>query len=234
MKAHRYSYKLLALLALSAPLFLSACGSSTQKTRSYEVTITNLTANQPLSPVAVFVHEPEYKLWTTGEAASVALEHLAEGGSNSQLIDEVKNNENYIAHTSGNGVIASGQSETVTISFKNTDWLRLSLASMLVNTNDAFTGLSDIEVYDIPVGKSRSFNALAWDAGTEKNTEAAGTIPGPADGGEGFNASRAGDSNFVTVHSGVISNDDGLESSVLNESHRFDNPVAKITIQRIR
>ena len=234
MKTRNYSKKLLALVILSTPLLLTACGSSTQKTRSYEVTVSNLTANQPLSPVVIFAHEPEYKLWTTGEAASVALEYLAEGGSNSQLIDEVEKNKHYMAHSSGHGVIASGQSETVTISFKNTNWVRLSLASMLVNTNDAFTGLNDIEVYDIGVGKSRTFTTLAWDAGTEKNTESSDTIPGPADGGEGFNSSRVGDTNFIAVHQGVISKDDGLDSSVLNESHRFDNPISRVTIHRIK
>ena len=234
MKTRNYYKKLLALVMLSTPFLLTACGSSTQKTRSYEVTISNLTANQPLSPVAIFAHEPEYKLWTIGEAASVALEHLAEGGSNSQLIDEVKKNSHYISHSSGDGVIASGQSETIIIDVKNTNWVRLSLASMLVNTNDAFTGLSDIEIYDIGVGKSRTFTTLAWDAGTEKNTESSGTIPGPADGGEGFNMSRTGDTNFIAVHQGVISKDDGLDSSVLDESHRFDNPVSKVTIHRIK
>ncbi|HIO91511.1 MAG TPA: hypothetical protein EYG68_01545 [Leucothrix mucor] len=234
MKTLNYSHKLLALLAISAPLLLSACGSSTQKTRSYELTVSNLTANQPLSPVVVFAHEPEYKLWQTGHAASVALEYLAEGGSNSQLVDEVKATKHYMSHTSGTGAIGSGQTETITISFKNTNWVRLSLASMLVNTNDAFTGLADIEVYNIAVGESKTFDTLAWDAGTEENTESSGTIPGPADGGEGFNASRVGDSNFIAAHQGVISKDDGFASSVLNESHRFDNPVARVTIRRIK
>lgn len=234
MKTRNYSHKLLALFAISAPLLLSACGSSTQKARSYEITVSNLTANQPLSPIVVFAHEPEYKLWETGKPASVALEYLAEGGSNGQLIDEVKKNKNYMSHTSGSGVIASGNSKMVTVNFKNTNWVRLSLASMLVNTNDAFTGFNDIEIYNIGIGKSKTFNTLAWDAGTEKNTESSGTIPGPADGGEGFNSSRTGDTNFISAHQGVISKDDGLQNSVLNESHRFDNPVARVTIRRIK
>jgi len=36
----------------------------------------------------------------------------------------------------------------------------------------------------------------------------------------------------VLVHAGVISVDDGLTTSALNESHRFDNPVVRITITR--
>jgi hypothetical protein len=73
----------------------------------------------------------------------------------------------------------------------------------------------------------------AWDAGTEANSEASGTIPGPADGGEGYNATRDDLVNFVAIHRGVISADDGLNSSILDESHRFDNPVARVMIERI-
>jgi hypothetical protein len=72
---------------------------------------------------------------------------------------------------------------------------------------------------------------MAYDAGTEANSEAKGTMPGPADGGEGFNASRD-DVDFVHIHPGVISMYDGLADSVLGASHRFDNPVLAVTIMR--
>jgi hypothetical protein len=46
--------------------------------------------------------------------------------------------------------------------------------------------------------------------------------------------SREGDSNFVAMHQGVVTKDDGLASSVLNESHRFDNPALGIMIKRTK
>jgi hypothetical protein len=52
---------------------------------SYDVTVTNLTNAQPLSPVAVILHA-EGNLWTLGESASVELETMAEGGDNSGLL----------------------------------------------------------------------------------------------------------------------------------------------------
>jgi len=73
---------------------------------------------------------------------------------------------------------------------------------------------------------------MAYDAGTEANSETAATIPGPAAGGEGYNSTRD-DRDTVGGHPGVISADDGLTGSALDASHRFDNPVARITITRL-
>ncbi len=57
-----------------------------------------------------------------------------------------------------------------------------------------------------------------------------GTIPEPADSSTGFDALRD-DVDFVTYHSGVVSADDGLSSSVLTQAHRFDNPAVKLIIR---
>jgi len=103
-----------------------------------------------------------------------------------------------------------------------------------VNTNDAFTALNNLGAANMAVGESRTATTISYDSGTEANTEAAGTIPGPADGGEGFNAVRDDIANEVRMHSGVLSADDGLNSSRLSEIHRWDNPVARITVTRTR
>ena len=74
-------------------------------------------------------------------------------------------------------------------------------------------------------------NMNVWDSGTELNDELAATIPGPAGGGEGFNTTRD-DTDVVSFHPGVISQDDGLATSALSGNHRFLNPGARITITR--
>ena len=108
---------------------------------------------------------------------------------------------------------------------------KLSLVSMLVNTNDAFTGLNAIDLASLAAGDSWTGYAGVYDAGTEANSEMAGTIPGPIDGGTGFDAARD-DVDFVAMHPGVVSMDDGLATSVLTQAHRFDNPAVYITITR--
>jgi hypothetical protein len=102
---------------------------------------------------------------------------------------------------------------------------------MLVNTNDGFTGVTDMLIGDLRAGESRSFYAQVYDAGTELNTETAATVPGPAVGGEGYNPDRM-DAGFVSVHGGVVTRDDGLSTSTLDESHRFMGTTAKIQVTR--
>jgi hypothetical protein len=50
-----------------------------------------------------------------------------------------------------------------------------------------------------------------------------------AAGGEGFNALRD-DMDFVRIHPGVISAQDGLAGSDLSGDHRWDNPVVKLVV----
>ncbi len=195
---------------------------------SYDVTVTNLTNAQPLSPIAVILHQ-EGNLWALGESASTALEEMAESGDNSSL----RALSVVMAETSGPAPLGPGASETLSVTVADVSDSKLSLTTMLVNTNDAFTGLNARDLSSMAVGDSWSSNTPAYDAGTEANSEAAGTIPGPADGsdGSGFNADRD-DVDFVARHQGVVTQDDGLSTSVLNNAHRFDNPVMRVTVTR--
>ncbi len=196
----------------------------------FEVVTINLTAGQPLSPIAVSVHDNSRSAFAVGEPASMGLELLAEGGDNSELLTELAG----VADASGDAPVGPGGTETLTVELPDdqTAGLDLSVMTMLVNTNDAIVGVNGADVSGMAVGDSRVFNAIAYDAGTEANSEAAGTMPGPADGGEGFNADRDDIADQVTMHPGVITADDGLASSVLNQSHRWDNPAIRVRITR--
>lgn len=197
--------------------------------QDYSVTVTNLTANQPMSPVAVVTHTNDSTLWSTGMPASVALEILAESGDSSGLTDETGVNE----LISGAGILVPGGTETIAISLEQADVADLSVVTMLVNTNDAFTGTTGFDLAALAVNDTSTLRVIAYDAGTEANSEAKGTIPGPADSGEGYNAARD-DNDKVHAHPGVISMDDGLMDSVLSASHRFDNPVLLIKVTRTK
>ncbi|WP_395339698.1 spondin domain-containing protein [Ningiella sp. W23] len=195
----------------------------------YSVTVTNLTSSQPVSPVAVVAHESG-NLWTVGQAASVALEQLAEGGDNSGVLAT----GGALASASGAAPIGPGGSETIEITVRDKSDSLLSFATMLVNTNDAFAGLDAFNLGNLSeVGMMHTSVLPALDAGTEVNSEASGTIPGPADGGEGYNPMRLGQS-VVSYHPGVVSSDDGLATSVLDASHKFDNPTLRVTVMRLQ
>ena len=202
---------------------------------SFAVTVTNLTNGQPMSPVAVIAHQTGYAIFTVGAAATAGLETLAEGGDNSALIAEADADAQVTTSASGAAPIGPAGSETITVDVlqSNLPGLNISVSTMLVNTNDAITGLNGASVADMMAGDSLSWRTIAYDSGTEANTESAAHIPGPAGGGEGFNAARDDLADRVAMHTGVVSQDDGFAASDLTGQHRFDNPVAQVSIERI-
>lgn len=210
---------------------LAGCPDDDDDYYRYDVSVTNLTPNQPMSPLAVLTHNNSFELFEVGQSTSVELEYLAEGGSNAQLIALSDSDANVYQGISGNGLILSGESDTVSIRVEPNQEDYLSVASMLVNTNDAFVGESGLSLKSLAVGDTFVMNMNVWDSGTELNDELAATIPGPAGGGEGFNTTR-NDTDVVSFHAGIISQDDGLTTSALSGNHRFLNPGARITITR--
>lgn len=237
MKPTDFTLKPSLLAMLAATILLTACDDDDNDTvdetpaapvmQTFTVTVTNLTANQPMSPVILAAHASDAMLWNAGEMASEAIEKMAEGGDTADIaaLDVLTSSVN------GAGLLMPGASETLTLTLDETDVASISLATMLVNTNDAFTGINSYSIAGMQVDASSSMKFMAYDAGTEANSEAKGTLPGPADGGEGFNTARD-DVDFVHIHPGVISMYDGLDDSVLDASHRFDNPVLAVTIMR--
>ncbi len=226
-----------AVVFLMAFALLSGCdnngGVIPVSDAIYLITVTNMTSNQPLSPLAAVIHFGGYTGWEIGTSSSTGLESLAEGGDPTDFLAGAAGNSNVQVISAGSGVILPGASDTVTLTTAESPDLRLTCAAMLVNTNDAFTGTTDVVVGDIGIGESRRIFLHPYDAGTEVNDEAASTVPGPAAGGEGFNAERL-ERDFVSAHSGVVTQDDGLGTSVLDESHRFLSPVAEIIVTRIQ
>ena len=227
-------------MSLAATLALSGCnGSDTAQETipapapspviySYEVDVVNLTEGQPMSPMAVILHN-DGMLWEIGEAASAGLEKLAESGDNLAILaDSI-----VLSGKSGTGVVLPGASDKIMVSISNTLPMKFSLATMLVNTNDGFTGVNAMDISALMVGDSMTVTTHTYDAGTESNSELMATIPGPAAGGEGFNSERD-DIDKITVHAGIVSKDDGLMQSVLTPANRFDNPTLMVTITRIK
>ena len=233
------AYKLAGVVVLG--VVLSGCGGEAaekygKKIRyEFEVTITNLTASQPLSPSALIFHNPNWHVFKTGEAASLELEQVAEAGDNQMLLDSAYQDKAVQKTESGSEVLLPGATERYQIRLTDRGRLQLSYVSMLVNTNDAFAALDALQVSDMAVGDSLTRRLISYDSGTEANSETADSVPGPASSGlaEGFNPARDDIRNQVYVHPGVITSEDGLSNSVLKAAHRWDNPVASITVIRL-
>jgi len=230
---------ILPLVMTAATMLLQGCSSDNDvspvppgvtDSTQFQVDVTNLTHNQAISPVGVILHRSSYQPFTAGATASPALEVLAEGGNNSPFLNEASANEAVLDTAAGAAAIAPGGSERFMLTgVVSAD--KLSLAGMLVNTNDGFAALNSADLSQLGVGNSVIFHANVFDAGTEANDEMAGNLPGQ--GGEGLNDAR-NDRNFVIVHPGVIGMMDGLATSALDQSYRFDNPAVKVEVTRLQ
>jgi hypothetical protein len=194
---------------------------------SYEVTVTNLTRGQVFTPILVASHKARISLFTLGQPASQELESLAEAGDTAPLkallsaMSEVKD------VTDSGAPLPPGHSVTLTVKITG-QFDHVSVAAMLVPTNDGFFALNGMEG---PNGHQMSVHlSPAYDAGTEANDELCQNIPGPPTvcTGEGFNRSRAGAEGYVHIHAGMH----GIGDLVAAERD-WRNPVARIAIRRV-
>ena len=167
--------------------------------RTYEVTITNLTANQIISPPILVTHDDSARMFTPGAAASPELAALAEDGDNSGLATLLGNSAGSFDVVTAAGGIAPGTSITLTIEADGIHrWF--SMAGMLVTTNDAFVGVDSMTVDGML--DSGKFFVPVWDAGSEANSENGMYIPGPPFGNGGAH-DPATPEGFVHLHSGI-------------------------------
>ncbi len=208
----------------------------------FEITLTNLTegvhgeSGQTLSPAIFAAHPAGVKLAAVGEPANEAIVMLAEGGNTSGL-------EALAAAAGANVEIAMnadmtrrytmpGQSSTVTLTADMVN-SSLSVGSMLVSTNDAFIAAIDVPLFDeagMPV--STTIELMAYDAGSEDNTEMASDIPGPLGLDEA--ADPAGSNARVPTEGGVIAPHEGIQGvGDVSEAFAWDEPTAMLTIMPV-
>jgi hypothetical protein len=172
---------LAALIALAAAaLLIPAAGSSPTGERTWDVTITNLTppGSQPLSPPLFVVHSGRAEVWSVGEIATHPVAAIAEDADNApaeSALAELPGVSDVF--TGAGGPIPPGASRTYTLE-TNGHFNRLSVVTMLVNTNDAFTGLDSAHLR----GHGLTRSVMAYDAGSERNNEQIAYIPGPCCG----------------------------------------------------
>jgi hypothetical protein len=141
-----------------------------------EVTITNLTRAQPLSPPVVASHtENGPQLFVAGQPASPELAMVAQDAINGPLVSLLKSDPQVGDVEQGAAPILPGGSATVVVRARG-HFRLVSLASMLVNTNDALIAIQHTAA---PNSGITTLFVPAWDAGSEVNDEACANIPGP-------------------------------------------------------
>ena len=222
---------LLALAVVGAPADHAALAQPAEardRGPRYEITVTNLTAAEIFTPILAASHVGGARLFDLGSPASVPLEALAEAGDVGPLVARATGSPAVRDIAVSSGPLPPGGSVTLELAAGGR-FDHVSVASMLVPSNDAFFAANGVEGprgHDTVVVLSP-----AYDAGTERNDQECASIPGPPNvcQGEGFNASRAGAEGFVHVHRGI--HDIGDLSA---DTYDWRNPVARITIRLIR
>jgi hypothetical protein len=182
-----------ALIALAAGMALSTSTAYAQG-QLYEVTITNLTRGQIISPPVVATHNRAFELFTPGEAASSGLAQLAEDAQVDALTDMLAADSRVFDFSVGNDVILPGGSLTVEVR-AGAGFRTFTAVGMLVTTNDAFFAARG------KVGTAL-FEGDVWDAGSEANTQRCSDIPGPPCGNAGVRVTN-GAEGYVHIHSGI-------------------------------
>jgi len=203
--------------------------------RSATIEITNISNALYYTPLLVSAHNKRTHIFTPGIAASTSLQAMAEGGDISGLMTDLSSiGANNVANPAG-GLLAPGASTIATLKMTKRNRY-LSIAAMLLPTNDGFVGL---DAYKIPKKKGRYTVYLnGYDAGTEANDEiingagAPGSAGIPADpgGNSGTGASgvtSAEHNSSVHIHRGIVG---GINSDLDSTVHRWMNPVAKVVI----
>jgi len=209
--------------------------ASDAATRVYEITIANLTTGQPLSPGVVVAHTREASLFAPGAAASEGVRLIAEQGdpsaavgdlSGAQGINQVVNTGAPIHRNGGPGP------SSLTISLEaSANANRLSLAVMLICTNDGFAGLNSVK---LPGGFApATFYAMGYDAGTEVNDETSTSIVDPC--GVIGPVALAADGDSRTPQGGVVTMHPGIQGggALVPGAHGWTEPVARVTVRRV-
>jgi Spondin_N len=213
---------------LAGALVIAPASADDDDVKQWRVTIQNLTppgpgapGSQPLSPPLFVVHSSRADVWSVGEIASHGVAAIAEDANNSVLesalpqVDGVKS-----VATGAGGPIPSGATRTYMVETSE-NFNRLTVLTMLVNTNDAFTGLDSLRVR----GRGDTHETMAYDAGSEVNNELASHIPGPCCGNPFV---RDPEGNLIGMHEGITGRGD-LDPA----QYDWEGAVARITIERL-
>ncbi len=190
--------------------------------------------------IGFFVHNPEYSLFSLGTAANATLIAMAEGGDTAAIVTAVTDANG--ATAAAGGPVAPGAEVEVCVDTGTNDaFVHLSLAGMLLPTNDGFVA---INAQLIPsTGGTWLLNA--YDAGSEGNSELVADMPnnptpgfltgafelGSGGTGTGLPAETDAEGK-VHVHRGVIGDTNATSgvSDINSTVSRWLNPVARVTV----
>lgn len=238
--------KLLVGVGMLAALALTAVApagyGSGDDLDTYRVTLENLTTGQPFSPPVAATHRKSMRMFRVGGFASDELAAIAQGGDQVPMFNlfngspKVTQAVDLGVPVMTNGKVVGSFTDTVTFEISARDGDRLSLATMLICTNDGFLGLDSVK---LPEDEAKTFMLNGYDAGRENNTQdslhivdpcsALGptALPGDPDGNLESGPGVTTDPPQRIQHHPNITGVGELSVSM----HGWTDPVAQVTVE---
>ena len=240
---------LLAVVAVAALTLLvtamvpASAATDDRGTRTYEVTIINLTNGQPLTPPIVATHKRSIDVFEVGDPASYEVAQIAENGDFGPLAAALAASPRVRGIATGTAPLvpfgtpgAAMFDDRVTLEIStNGSAKRISFVSMLVCSNDGFVGVDSLKL-PRTVGQQRVVVADGYDAGSEINTEDFADIVPPCqdwigvsspDPGTGMSDPALAEGGVITHHPGITGGVD-LDPAV----HGWDDPAVVFIVER--
>jgi len=233
-------------IAIATASILLGMGMNVAGAAQWDIRVTNLTNGNHFTPLYMRAHAHDAHLFEAGSMASAAIQSMAECGDIAPLMDESTTDIEYVGSALTNPGESTPALDQAPVSIV-TDMEHLSIVAMVLPTNDAFIGLDSQHIPAEP--GTYTFYLNAYDAGTEANDEILDAnggacvvgsghyIPGAPgmdvdSAGTGVEATQSAAKN-ITVHRGVLG-DAGVtgdgKSDLVSSIHRWQNPVAKVTV----
>jgi hypothetical protein len=234
-----------AVLVVIVPLLVLASAAAAEPpVATYEVRITNLTNGQPFTPPVVATHGAATGIFDVGAPASFALKEIAENGNLAPMLSSLAADKHVYDSDAGAaplvpaglpGSAMFGDSVTLTVSAAQGAKF-LSWASMLICTNDGFTGSNSLRLPN-SIGETVVAETNGYDAGTERNTEDFADIVPPCQSLVGVSSGEpgTGTSNPALAEGGVIHHHPGIAggADLVPAIHGWTDPVAEIAVERV-
>jgi hypothetical protein len=228
-------------VAAAAVLASIASGGPTALA-TYRVTLVNLTGGQPFSPPVAATHARGLHMFQVGQLATDELAAIAQDGDELPMAALFKASPHVtevvdVARPlTTHGKVVGSFTDTAVFEIHAAPNDRLSLATMLICTNDGFLGLDAVR---LPGSSAKTFELNGYDAGREDNTEqsvdlvdpcsALGPFPLPGDPDGNEDAAVATHPvQPIAMHSGISG-----AGELSPAQHGWQDPVAHVRVERI-
>lgn len=236
--------KALAAAVAAVTALAAAPTADAKRANTFEVTFADLMNGQPLTPAVAATHRGKNELFRVGRNASFGLKEIAENGNNAPMLTRLGSDDEVsdVVEAPGGPLVPAGSpgdamfGQSTTFSIEAERGARfLSLAAMLICTNDGFTGVNALKLPS-KLGDSVTVETAGYDAGTELNTEDFADIVPPCQGLIGVSSGEpgTGSSNPALAEGGVIAHHAGIlgGADLVPAIHGWDTdaPVARITV----